>query len=61
MYKANVIHINCNDNFGFKLYTVYLGFSLASVASGILDIMSQSVIFYIGLRYMRGQTGDRFC
>ncbi|MGP1958711.1 MAG: lipoprotein-releasing ABC transporter permease subunit LolC [Arsenophonus sp. NC-CH8-MAG3] len=22
--------------------------------------MSQSVIFYIGLRYMRGQTGDRF-
>ncbi|MGP1956369.1 MAG: lipoprotein-releasing ABC transporter permease subunit LolC [Arsenophonus sp. NC-PE1-MAG3] len=23
--------------------------------------MSQSVIFYIGLRYMRGQTGDRFC
>lgn len=22
--------------------------------------MSQSVIFYIGLRYMRGRTGDRF-
>lgn len=44
----------------FSNATLYYRQTLRFGNRGISDFMSQSVIFYIGLRYMRGRTGDRF-